>query len=317
MDEQPSSDLPRRVVLVTGLSGAGKASILRILEDIGYEAVDNAPIPLLEELIGRGDRPMAIGVDARSRGFDAAEVLSCFFRLKLNPALRPELVFAWAEDPVLLRRFTETRRRHPLAPRSRVADGLAIETTLMAPLKEAADLVVDTSNTPLSMLRRDMEQRFSEGLAGTAEGMTVSLMSFAYPEGLPRDADLIFDARFLKNPHYDPLLRPKTGLDPEVAAFVESDPDYPAFMAKMTDLLTLLLPRFLAEGKKYVGLGIGCTGGRHRSVTVVQALAKALNTECQDTAQWRVAVSHRELLREQAGRRVSDSVPGPAADGGA
>jgi UPF0042 nucleotide-binding protein len=292
--------------VVTGLSGAGKASILRVLEDLGYEAVDNPPLRMMEDLMERGERPAAIGVDTRSRGFDPQAILAVIARLKRNPALRPELVFAYADEASLLRRYTETRRRHPLAPTSRVSDGVTAEIAMTAPLREAADLLLDTSDLPLPMLRRMIEQRFS-GTEQSEAGMTVSLISFAYPAGLPREAELVFDARFLRNPHYDPMLRPKTGLDPEVAAYVEADPDFAPFMEKLTDLLTLLLPRFVQEGKKYASIAIGCTGGKHRSVRVVQLLAERLRALqpvlCQGAAEsggghWRVVVSHRELSRE-------------------
>ncbi len=315
----------RRVVLVTGLSGAGKASMLRVLEDLGYEAVDNPPLLLTEEMVLRGERPTAICVDIRSRGFDAQAILALYARLKRNAALRPELVFLVADESVLIRRFTETRRRHPLAPMTRVTDGIAKEIQLTAALRAAADLVIDTSDVPLPMLRRTIEQRFSS-TASTDAGMTVSLISFAYPAGLPRDADLIFDARFLRNPHYDPMLRDRTGLDGDVAAYVEADPDFAPFIDKVTDLLTLLLPRFVQEGKKYASVAIGCTGGQHRSVHSVQVLAERLRAlqhsgveyggsaglafdETGDEADgnggtrrelacvWRVAVTHRELMR--------------------
>jgi UPF0042 nucleotide-binding protein len=297
---------PRRVVLVTGLSGAGKASILHVLEDLGYEAVDNPPLRLMEDLMVRGERPAAIGIDARSRGFDPHAILAILSRSKRNPALRPELIFAYADEAALLRRYTETRRRHPLAPTSRVADGVAAELAMTAPLREAADLLLDTSDIPLPMLRRMIEQRFS-GSEQTDAGMTVSLISFAYPAGLPREAELVFDARFLRNPHYDPILRPKTGLDPEVAAYVEADPDFAPFVEKLTDLLTLLLPRFIQEGKKYASIAVGCTGGKHRSVRVVQLLAERLRalqpglghgTAEGGAGTWRVAVTHRELSRD-------------------
>ena len=294
-----SSDAPaRRVVLVTGLSGAGRASILHVLEDLGFEAVDNPPLPLMEELVTRGDRPVAVGIDTRSRGFDVGAVLHTLGRLRLNPALRPELVFAAAEEAVLLRRYTETRRRHPSAPFGRVIDGIQAETALLAPLRAAADLGLDTPELPLSSLRATVESRFG-GPAAAFPGMTISLVSFAYPRGLPRDADLVFDARFLRNPHYDPILRPGTGLDRDVAAFVEADPAFEPFLAKVTDLLTLLLPRFVQEGKKYAGIAVGCTGGRHRSVHVVQCLAARL-TELRPAGSppWRVAVNHRELTRD-------------------
>jgi UPF0042 nucleotide-binding protein len=302
----PSPAPPRRVVLVTGLSGAGKASILHVLEDLGYEAVDNPPLRLMEDLMVRGERPAAIGIDSRSRGFDPQAILAVMARLKRNPALRPELVFAYADEAALLRRYTETRRRHPLAPTSRVSDGVTAEIAMTAPLREAADLLLDTSDIPLPMLRRMIEQRFS-GSEQTEAGMTVSLISFAYPAGLPREAELVFDARFLRNPHYDPILRPKTGLDAEVAAYVEADPDFAPFMEKLTDLLTLLLPRFLQEGKKYASIAVGCTGGKHRSVRVVQLLAERLRALqpglSQGTAEggaagWRIAVTHRELSRD-------------------
>ncbi len=289
---------PRRVVLVTGLSGAGKASILRVLEDLGYEAIDNPPLELMEELLIRGERPAAIGVDTRSRGFDADCILDTLTRVRSNPAMRLELIFAYADEAALLRRYTETRRRHPLAPTGRVVDGVAAEIAMTARLREAADHVLDTSDLPLPMLRRMIEQRFSTN-EHTGTGMTVSLMSFAYPAGLPREAELVFDARFLRNPHYDPILRPRTGLDPDVAAYVEADPDFAPFMAKVTDLLTLLLPRFVQEGKKYASIAIGCTGGRHRSVRIVQLLAERLREiQPADEAMWRVAVTHRELMRD-------------------
>ena len=302
----PAAAAPRRVVLVTGLSGAGKASILRILEDLGYEAVDNPPLRLMEDLMVRGERPAAIGVDARSRGFDPQAILTVLTRLKCNPDLRPELIFAYADEAALLRRYTETRRRHPLAPTSRVSDGVTAEIAMTAPLRESADLLLDTTDLPLPMLRRMIEQRFS-GTEQTEAGMTVSLISFAYPKGLPREAELVFDARFLRNPHYDPILRPKTGLDVEVAAYVEADPDFAPFVEKLTDLLTLLLPRFVQEGKKYASIAVGCTGGKHRSVRVVQLLAERLRALqpglCDGPAKsgatyWRVAVTHRELSRD-------------------
>ncbi len=332
MNTQPPATTPaeaqaaRRVVLVTGLSGGGKASILRVLEDLGYEAVDNPPLRLMEDVVVRGERPTAIGVDSRSFGFDADEILAVMGRLKRNPALRTELVFVYADESVLLRRYTETRRRHPLAPTSRVADGVAAEIVLTARLREAADMLLDTTDLPLPMLRRIIEQRFS-GAADDTAGMAVSLMSFAYPAGLPREAELVFDARFLRNPHYDPILRHRTGLDPEVAAYVAADPDFAPFVDKVTDLLGLLLPRFVQEGKKYASVAIGCTGGQHRSVHIVELLASRLRAMRAPGAAgrgpgaWRVGVTHRELLRgappEGPARRAGDTSAGDtSSDGG-
>jgi UPF0042 nucleotide-binding protein len=192
---------------------------------------------------------------------------------------------------VLLRRYSETRRRHPLAPGgelgSRVSEGIAREAALLAPLLEEADLLVDTSDLPLPDLRRLVERRFrTEG----GLGLSVAIISFAYPKGLPREADLVFDMRFLRNPHYDPALRPLTGRDGAIARFVEGDPDFLPFWGRMTGLLDPLLPRYAAEGKKYLTVAIGCTGGRHRSVLVAERLAAHLSSQG-----WRVDLIHREL----------------------
>jgi len=294
-----------RVVLVTGLSGGGKASVLRALEDIGYEAVDNPPLEMLEDMISRGDRRLAIGVDARTRGFDARRVLDALDRLRANPALRPELVYAWADETSLLRRYSESRRRHPLAPDGRVADGIAAEQAVTAALREKADLVVDTSDLPVAALRRLIERHFGQDTEHLENSLVVSLISFAYARGLPREADLVFDARFLRNPHYDPILQPRTGLDPEVGAYIQADPDYQVFFGKVAGLVELLLPRFVQEGKKYATITIGCTGGRHRSVFLVEALAShlaawgaSLGAGEPAGSGWRLHVAHRELARE-------------------
>jgi UPF0042 nucleotide-binding protein len=292
--EPPPGQQP--FVLVSGLSGAGKVSILRALEDIGFEAVDNPPLDIIEELVSGpgGTRRIAVGVDARSRGFDAQAVLATLARLRRNPALRPQLVFAWADESVLLRRFTETRRRHPLAPLGRVSDGIAAEQLLTAPLHAAADLVVDTSDLPLASLRQLIEHRYGANAADDPQlGLSLSLISFAFPAGLPRESDIVLDARFLRNPHYVPHLRDRTGQDAEVSAYVADDPDYPAFLTGVMELLALVLPRFVQEGKKYATIAVGCTGGHHRSVTVIEHLAFHLIQ-----AGWRVTTTHRELARE-------------------
>ena len=295
----------RPVVLVSGLSGAGKSSILRALEDLGFEAIDNPPLDLVETLAKREDdraeRPLAVGVDARTSGFDAGAVLASLERLRANPALEPTLLFARADETVLLRRFTETRRRHPLALDGSVADGVAEEVRMTAALATAAELVLDTTELTPAALRTVIEQRFG-GEARLSTGLTISLVSFAYPEGLPREADLVLDARFLRNPHYDLKLRPMTGLEPAVANYVEQDPDFGRFLDCIVALLTLLLPRIIAEGKKYATVAVGCTGGRHRSVHVGEKLASALavsqgacGTCCGGLA---LSVTHRELARQ-------------------
>ena len=294
-----------RIVLVSGLSGGGKSSVLRELEDLGYEAVDNPPLAMLENLVTRSDRKLAIGVDTRTSGFDAELVLESLERLRANPALRPELVYVWADETTLLRRFTETRRRHPLAAHGRVSDAIAREAALIGPLREGADLVIDTSELPIPSLRRLIDRHFGADSDAEQSRLVVSLISFAYKFGLPREADLVFDARFLRNPHYDLMLRARTGLDAAVGAFIEADPDFGTFFAKMAELMDMLLPRFVQEGKKYAAITIGCTGGRHRSVYLVEKLARhladriaAARASGEPGFGWRLHVTHRELAHE-------------------
>ncbi len=305
--------MTRPVVIITGLSGAGRASILNMLEDLSFETVDNPPLAVLEALLGDGDLPIAVGVDTRSRGFDPPALLKILERLRLRPDLAPTLLFATAEDAVLLRRYTETRRRHPLAPGgpfgTRVQDGIARETLLMAPLREAADLLVDTTDVPLPELRRRMEARFRpEG----APGLSITVQSFGFPKGLPREADLVFDMRFLRNPHYVPALKPLTGRDPGVAEYVAEDQAFPVFWQNLTALLDPLLPRYVAEGKKYLTIALGCTGGRHRSVFVAEKLAAHL-AETSSMHGWRVELAHRELPEIARGSNTPHAENGPPA----
>jgi UPF0042 nucleotide-binding protein len=226
-------------------------------------------------------------------------------RLRAEPGLRPELIYTWADHTTLLRRYTETRRRHPLAPQGRVSDGIVEEEQLTAPLRDGADLVIDTSELPLGALRRLIDGHFGADSEAAGSQLVVSLVSFAYKFGLPREADLVFDSRFLRNPHYDPILRDRTGLDPEVGAYIASDPDFATFFARVAELIDMLLPRFVQEGKKYATITIGCTGGRHRSVYLVEQLANRLAgriaaAQALDEAGfgWRVHVTHRELACE-------------------
>jgi UPF0042 nucleotide-binding protein len=294
-----------RVVLVSGLSGAGKSSVLHELEDLGYEAVDNPPLAMLEDMVKRSERKLAIGVDTRTSGFDAGLVLQALTRLRAEPSLRPELIFVWADQTTLLRRYTETRRRHPLAAEGRVSEAILREEEITARLREGADLVIDTSELPLASLRRLIDRHFGTESDAEESRLVVSLISFAYKFGLPREADLVFDARFLRNPHYDPILRPCTGLDAGVGAYIEADPDFASFFTKMADLTDMLLPRFVQEGKKYAAITIGCTGGRHRSVYLVEKLADHLAHRIAVARAsggtgfgWRLHVTHRELARE-------------------
>ncbi len=280
------SGAPRRIVVVTGLSGAGRSTALKMLEDLGYEAIDNPPLDLLSSIAGAGG-PMALGIDIRTRSFAAEPVLGHLDRLGAESGLAVTLLFLDCDDEVLERRYTETRRRHPLAQDRRVADGIAAERRLIAPLRARADLMLDTSNLNPTDLRRVLGGHL--GLDG-APGMAIFVTSFAYRAGLPREADLVFDVRFLANPHYQADLRELDGRDPGVAAYVEGDPAYPAFFDRLTGMLEPLLPCYEREGKSYLTVAIGCTGGRHRSVVVAERLAAWLSG-----LDRRVNLSHREL----------------------
>ncbi len=265
------------MVVVTGMAGAGRSSALKILEDLGFEAVDNLPLALLPRLAADAGSdettPLALGIDSRSRAFDPQRLLDQLARLGRGRSERVRLVFLDADDEVLLRRFTETRRRHPLAQRRPVVDGIVRERQMMAPLKAAADLVVDTSRLSVAGLRRILEGHF--GALGRRE-LQITVVSFAFRHGLPREADLVFDVRFLANPHYVDELRPLSGRDPRVAAHVRGDPAYAEFERRLFALVDFLLPRYRAEGRRYLTVAVGCTGGRHRSVAVAERLAQHL-----------------------------------------
>lgn len=277
----------RRIVLVTGLSGSGKASVLRLLEDQGFEALDNSPLPAVETAaLEDHPRPLAAAIDTRTRDFTPEALLDLVARLRLRPELEVTLLFVTAEEASLLRRYSETRRRHPLG--GRVAEGIAAETALLAPLRDASDLVLDTTELALPDLRRLVAGRFR---AATAPGLAITVMSFAYPRGLPREADLVLDLRFLRNPHYDPALRARTGRDPAVAAFVEADQAWGPFWQGITGLLDALLPRYAAEGKSYLTIAFGCTGGQHRSVLATERLSAHLASQG-----WMVECLHRESV---------------------
>ena len=282
----------RRLVLVTGLSGAGRSSALNTLEDLGYEAIDNLPLELLDRVLRDGStRPLALGVDIRTRSFAVAPVVEALERLEADPRLDVVLLFVHCDDEILRRRFTETRRRHPLAQDRPLIDGIVAERRLVTPLRTRADLVIDTSALTPGDFRRILTGHLA---LETAPSMSVFVMSFSYRFGLPRAADVVFDARFLANPHYDPRLRPLTGRDPEVAAFVRADPDFEPYFERLVAMLTPLLPRYQREGKSYLTIAFGCTGGRHRSVMMAESLAAAL-----ESGDWRVSLVHRDLDRPQ------------------
>jgi UPF0042 nucleotide-binding protein len=270
---QPDPAHPTRILLVTGMSGAGKTAALKGVEDMGFEAVDNLPLSFLSSIVNAtpaGGRALAIGIDIRTRDFAVEPLVAEIDALMARPELKVSLLFLDCEDEVLRRRFSETRRRHPLAADRPVTDGIERERRLVTPLRDRADVVIDTSNLPLPDLRRQLSGHFA---LDVESGLALFVTSFSYRHGIPREADLVFDVRFLDNPHYDERLRPMTGADPSVAAFIERDPGFAPFFAALTALLEPLLPRYAREGKSYLTIAFGCTGGRHRSVFLAERLA--------------------------------------------
>jgi UPF0042 nucleotide-binding protein len=265
-------------VLVTGLSGAGKSQAVHALEDLGYFCVDNLPVALIStfaDLTVRDEDPkhrVAVVVDVRE-GRNLSRLPSVYRRLKRRGDLAVSLVFLEATDAVLIRRFSESRRPHPLSRRLPPAEAVKEERRRMAPLRALADHVIDTSRLSVHELRRRV---LTLGGEGATHELVVTLQSFGFKTGAPADADVVFDVRFLKNPHFVPTLRPLTGLDGRVSRYVLRDPAAKKFLTLTTSLLKFLLPQYITEGKAYLTIAIGCTGGRHRSVTMAEALGKAL-----------------------------------------
>ena len=282
----------RQVLLVTGLSGAGKLTVLRTLEDLGWEVVDNLPLKLVRRLLDTlgtdgGPRSVAVSLGAHTRGFGVGRLIDLVTELNEDGRHDVGTLFLDCETPELERRYSETRRRHPLALDRPAADGIADERRLLEPLKRWANRLIDTTDLKANELQKDVRGSF--GLGG-ANGPTLSVMSFGFSRGLPRSADLVFDMRFLRNPHWVPELRPGTGLDPDVAAYVAGDPAYAEAVGRIEELLLLLLPRYRVEGKAYLTVAIGCTGGKHRSVHVADRIARRLRD-----AGFSPTLSHRDL----------------------
>ena len=279
------------IVVITGMSGSGKSTAIRALEDSGFFCIDNLPVlllPKLTELAGHGQMPrLALVIDARERVYlkDAPRVLEEVRRL----GVRVELLFLDSTDEALTRRFSETRRRHPLAPEGSVQEGIRLEREALADLRELADQVIDTSPLNVHDLKRTVQSRFA---AESTAGPAISVMSFGYRYGVPSQADLVLDARFLPNPYFVPELKGLTGRNPAVADFVLHQPDAITFLAKVEDLCRYLFPRYQKEGKAYLTVALGCTGGKHRSVALARELAKRLGADA------RVQVWDRDIEKE-------------------
>lgn len=288
---EPSRALRHPLLVVTGMSGAGRSTALKTLEDMGYEAVDNLPLSLLPSLVGpQATRmPLAVGVDVRTRGFAVPALVETLDRLIAEHSLPLKIVFLDCDDELLERRYTETRRRHPLALDRPVADGIRLERQRLWPLRGRADVVIDSSTLTPSELRRTLHGHFA---LDAEPGMALAVVSFAYRYGLPRDADLVFDVRFLRNPHYVATLRAKTGRDGDVGAYIEQDPDFERLFAALCRWVEDALARYEREGKTYLTIAIGCTGGRHRSVFCAERLATRLGRTGR-----RIDLAHRDVDR--------------------
>ncbi len=286
---------PKTILLVTGLSGAGKSTALNQLEDLGWETVDNLPVRLVGRLLKtppaegqqRFDVPLALGFDSRTRGFAPEQLVDQIKKLQKTQDVSISTLFLDCQGAELGRRFAETRRPHPLAMDRPAADGIAEERSLMEPLRRWADMVVDTTGLAANDLRTLVRERFEHV---QSRGTTLSVTSFGFARGVPHNADLIFDLRFLRNPHWVETLRPLTGLDRPVCDYVRADPDYTEAITKIRDLVLFLLPRYEAEGKAYVNIAFGCTGGRHRSVCVAEEFARML-----ENAGYAPSIGHRNL----------------------
>jgi RNase adapter protein RapZ len=287
---------PARFIVLTGLSGSGKSQAIRALEDLGYFCVDNLPttlIPTLADLVRReGISRVAIVVDIREKTF-LAEFPKTFRKLRAMRGLNPALIFLEATHAALVRRFSETRRPHPMAPDRSAAEGIREERKRMGSIRSMADQIIDTSELTVHQLRQAFTDfAFSPADArGQKATLVATLVSFGFKHGIPMDADLVFDVRFLPNPHFVQRLRPKTGRDQAVVRFMEEHKATGELLARLTELLKFLIPQYVAEGKSYLTIGIGCTGGRHRSVMVAEALRKTLG----GVPGARVRVHHRDI----------------------
>ncbi|MBK1637103.1 RNase adapter RapZ [Rhodovulum adriaticum] len=284
-----------RVILVTGASGAGRSTALNVLEDLGFEAIDNLPLSLVPRLLDGPSPapPLALGVDARTRDFSAHALAELIRRISADPETEADIVYLDCRPDVLLRRFSETRRRHPMAPAESPETGIARELDILGPIRALATILVDTSDLTIHQFRAKMTTRFAPG--GTAP-LAVSLNSFSYKRGMPLGLDMAFDCRFLRNPYWQEDLRALDGRDGPVVAHIAEDPRFTGFVERLGALVNFALPAHRDEGRSHISIGFGCTGGQHRSVAVAEAMAKTLAE-----AGWQVSIRHRELERRTQG----------------
>jgi UPF0042 nucleotide-binding protein len=296
VSEAVKTDTPtaQRVVLVTGPSGAGRTTAIAALEDLGYETIDNLPLSLVPRLLGGpAERPIALGIDVRNRDFSATALIELIDSLTRAPEVTLEVLYLDARPEVLERRYSETRRRHPLTQIEAPKEGILLEIDMLAPIRVRADVLIDTSAMTPHEARAEVSRWFD---LGRVARLGVSVHSFSYKRGVPRGLDLMFDCRFLANPHWVEALRPQDGRSPDVAGYVASDPRYAELIERVMGLLLFVLPAHVEEGRTHLSVGFGCTGGKHRSVAVTETIAKALAE-----AGWQVSKRHRELERRTEG----------------
>lgn len=301
MSDTLDTSTPRRIVLVTGPSGAGRSTAINVLEDLGFEAIDNLPLSLIPQVvIARNPRPLAIGLDVRNRDFTVNGVLDTMRALAQDPEIDSETLYLDCSAEVLNRRYSETRRRHPVAPESAPEFGIAQEQDLLAPIRNQATVLIETTELSPHDLRSALCEWFDPTSANL---MAISIQSFSYKRGVPPGVDMVFDCRFLKNPHWEPKLRPLDGRDPRVRAHIETDPLCTRFFEQTSTLIETLLPAFRDEGKTHLIIGFGCTGGKHRSVALAEMTGKRLAQQG-----WQAAIRHRELERHllSAPRQVGE-----------
>ena len=283
-----------QIVLVTGPSGAGKSTAIHAMEDLGFEVIDNLPLSLVPRLLDGPPlgRRIALVLDVRNRDFNTTTLIELIDTLTREPAVALEVLYLDCAPGDLIRRYSETRRRHPLAPAETPDLGIEREIDLLVPIRARADHLIDTTDMSPHDLKAEITQWFDQSRAAA---LAVSVQSFSYKRGVPRGVDMIFDCRFLRNPHWDASLRNMDGRDAAVLAHIAQDPRFALFYQKMLDLVTMLLPAHRDEGKAHLTIGFGCTGGQHRSVAVAELLAKDLAK-----AGWPVSKRHRELERKAA-----------------